>query len=278
MKTSALTLFVALCVGVFWGLVNANIRHWAVAKGHDTYLLKIWNALPEWGHKLLAGWPPLRQLWWLWLALGLTGGLGISLRVLAPTQLAPTLPDYAPRVAAPSAGSSPIVESARPAAAALPTPPTKAPEALTPEDIATKISIWQSVDGQMNEYAKSLNLGYMLIDNWSKMNNADFSAAYNNFRAALISTVIGFEGLRSSYPKYQDIVDILDPKNRPNLFQTTDVFRQQVSAFPAERPSDYEIKIRPYSGAFRRDLDISSDWQSSTRRAALAKIKELEQR
>ena len=48
-------------------------------KGHDAYLLRLWKILPEWGHKLLSGWRPLRQLWWVWLCLGLSGGLGGAL-------------------------------------------------------------------------------------------------------------------------------------------------------------------------------------------------------
>jgi hypothetical protein len=84
LETSAFTFAGTLIVGIVWALVNVNIRHWAVSKGHDVYILRLWDLLPEWGRKLLAGWSPLRQLWWLWLSLGVSGGLGIALWLLAP--------------------------------------------------------------------------------------------------------------------------------------------------------------------------------------------------
>jgi hypothetical protein len=89
-ETAALTVAGTLLLGIFWALVNANIRHWTVAKGHDVYLLRLWDLLPDWGRKLLAGWSPLRQLWWLWLCLGLSGGIGPTLWLLAPQTSAPT--------------------------------------------------------------------------------------------------------------------------------------------------------------------------------------------
>jgi hypothetical protein len=82
-KTPALTLAITLVVYIFLELVKANIRHVAAAKGWDSFFLKIWDAIPEWGHKLLVGWAPIRERWWLWLTLGLSGGLSIAAEVPA---------------------------------------------------------------------------------------------------------------------------------------------------------------------------------------------------
>jgi hypothetical protein len=78
-QTVALSICGFLAAAVITALISANVRRWANEKGHDRYLLTVWNMLPEWGHKLLAGWNPLRQLWWMWLCLGLSGGLGGAL-------------------------------------------------------------------------------------------------------------------------------------------------------------------------------------------------------
>jgi hypothetical protein len=80
-QTIALSIFGFVASALITGFISANVRRWATEKGHDAYLLKAWNMLPEWGHSLLAGWGPLRQLWWAWLILGLSGGLGLSLLI-----------------------------------------------------------------------------------------------------------------------------------------------------------------------------------------------------
>jgi hypothetical protein len=65
---------------------------------------------------MLTGWAPLKQLWWLWLCLGLSGGLGISLQLLAPPQaISPTtMEDGAktiPSVPAPTLNTTPAVRT-----------------------------------------------------------------------------------------------------------------------------------------------------------------------
>jgi hypothetical protein len=85
-QTIALSIFGFVGVTVITGFISANVRRLANEKGHDAYLLKLWNMLPEWGHKLLSGWQPLRQLWWIWLCLGLSGGLGGALWLLSIPQ------------------------------------------------------------------------------------------------------------------------------------------------------------------------------------------------
>jgi hypothetical protein len=80
-------------LAIFWlliaGIVSANVRVWAAAIGLDQFLLRVWLAFPAWLRNMLAtlsapltGWTSLRQLWWLWLVLGLSGGLGTALKVL----------------------------------------------------------------------------------------------------------------------------------------------------------------------------------------------------
>lgn len=82
-QTVALSIFSFIAVAVITAFISANVRRWANEKGHDAYLLTLWNMLPEWGHRLFSGLQPLRQLWWVWLCLGLSGGLGGALWLLS---------------------------------------------------------------------------------------------------------------------------------------------------------------------------------------------------
>src|SRR5277367_1872277 len=85
-RTVALSIFGFIGLSVVGAVISANVRRWANDKGHDGFLLQFWNMLPEWGRRLLAGWRPLRQWWWVWLCLGLSGGMGGSLWVLKETR------------------------------------------------------------------------------------------------------------------------------------------------------------------------------------------------
>lgn len=75
----ALSIFGTLAVMAIGGLVSANIRVWAQSKGWDTLLLRFAQSLPEWLRPMITGWPALRQRWGLWLAMGISGGIAITM-------------------------------------------------------------------------------------------------------------------------------------------------------------------------------------------------------
>lgn len=83
-RTAAIAIASFIFLGICSGLLSANVRRLASEKGWDSLFLKVWNSTPEWGRKLLSGWNPLRQLWWLWLIFGLSAGLGVALSLLPP--------------------------------------------------------------------------------------------------------------------------------------------------------------------------------------------------
>jgi len=74
----------SIFVFVVLAFITANIRTFASKRGMDTYLDR-WADHPHvvafirYCQKALASLSPLERRWWLWLALGLSGGLMISL-------------------------------------------------------------------------------------------------------------------------------------------------------------------------------------------------------
>lgn len=89
-------------------IISANVRRWASDKGHDGYLLSIWNMLPEWGHRILSGWRVLSESRWIWLCLGLSGGLGAALWI-SSNELAKTITEAKSQLA--SAAQKQIAEA-----------------------------------------------------------------------------------------------------------------------------------------------------------------------
>jgi hypothetical protein len=84
----ATAVFTFLALAIITNFIGVNIRTFAQKRSLDTYLdrwaehPRIANAagvLVGWCRRMIAGWQPLRRRWWLWLALGLSGGLTISL-------------------------------------------------------------------------------------------------------------------------------------------------------------------------------------------------------
>ena len=86
-QTAAVAIAGFIIFAIFSALVGANVRRLAAEKGWDSIFLRAWNAAPEVMRNMLSSWLPLRQLWWLWLSLGLSGGLGMALWLLAPARI-----------------------------------------------------------------------------------------------------------------------------------------------------------------------------------------------
>jgi hypothetical protein len=86
-QTAAIAIAAFISLAICSALISANVRRLANEKGWDAFFLLAWNIAPAWGRKMLSGWLPLRQLWWLWLSFGMSGGLGIALWLLAPVPM-----------------------------------------------------------------------------------------------------------------------------------------------------------------------------------------------
>ena len=79
--TIATAVFSTLALMAIGGLVSANVKELARRKGWDDWLVWVSEQLPGWVRIVIAGWQPLRQRWWLWLALGLSGGISLGLSI-----------------------------------------------------------------------------------------------------------------------------------------------------------------------------------------------------
>ena len=100
-------------------------------------------------------------------------------------------------------------------------------EKLSAEDISTKIGIWMSVDQQMDDFARALNVGYGLLDNWHvriKSNKAPVIAEINSFRTILEHAKEKLDSLRVAYLNCPDVTEALNTNTLDRLFYSIDGF------------------------------------------------------
>jgi hypothetical protein len=96
----ATAVFSFLILSITGAIISANIRTFLSKRGWDTYLDQLADhpsiaAVVE-RCRRIAGWGPLRRRWWLWLALGLSGGVAATLWI-APTPEIP-IPTVVPPI------------------------------------------------------------------------------------------------------------------------------------------------------------------------------------
>jgi hypothetical protein len=99
-RDGAIGVAIFIVLAIITAIISANVRHWAQAKKYDTYFLRAWNLIAD---MLPGGWTSIRQLWWAWLCLGLSAGLGVALLLLQPADLVTS-------VTSKSIGSDELVE------------------------------------------------------------------------------------------------------------------------------------------------------------------------
>jgi hypothetical protein len=139
---------------------------------------------------------------------------------------------------------------------------------MSADEIATKIDIWQSVEGQMNDFTNVLNKGTALLKNWPerlKVNRAAFTSEIVDFRNGfgLVQSRLG--DLRATYPTYSDVANALTQREADVLARTIQNFLNAVSSLPSDLPENYESVIRPYAGGLNREIAMVANWVSVTR-------------
>jgi hypothetical protein len=287
-------IFAFIAIHFFQSLISANVRRWASETGHDAYLLKLWDALPEWGHKLLAGWPFLRQLWWLWLCFGLSSGLGGALWLLSMPQasVSTSSTEDIAKAVAPIQAELDRTKQALVAAQQAGHLPMASPsvvlsqheepqQELSAEDIATKLSIWESVGTtNLSSLVGAYNSLDLALSRWSILINSDTGKRqlYQdiiNATAAFTKASHDLDTLRSEYPQYHDIFNDLIQPHTADLTKVSADFSNAVISAMDEAPSDLEVRLRSFAGALRMEMNIMVEWLETLRKMAGEKRKEL---
>jgi hypothetical protein len=297
-RTAAIAIAAFLVLGICSGLIGANVRRLAAEKGWDAVFLRAWNAAPVGARNMLSGWRPLRELWWVWLSLGLSVGLGVALWLLAANETATTISPaeietaIAPirdelngekqrSVALQSQLDTAIKERdvARQTLSAPPTAIHRSP--LSHEErleLATKIDILKNAAQYFGAFINVYNSWSTLQVSWSGMlkgNRQQFNSEILSVKTNLSNASKQMEDLRSEYPRFHDISDIFSQPNTGATLKAIDDLITAVTSLPDPLPPDYDITVRPYVGTLTTEIDALLQWIQKSQKAVQNSLKEL---
>jgi hypothetical protein len=253
-STTVFTTFLLMAIG---GLVSANVRQLAQKRGWDTWLVWLDDQLPRWAHIMLAAWAPLRQKWWLWFALGLSGGISGALWLV---------PNSSP-LSHPKASVSNIIPEKPPNRDAT---QATAPN-LTPAERATSLDIWNRLNNDCINPLKNIHNGLdATLKDWTRLVRTSRSA----FISSLIDTSNSLgdadnciETLRDEHPSYKDTSEIL---SQPYINLTQKAIKRLIGAMndlPQELP-DNDRRLSQYVGELRVEMTSLANWATDAGRIA----------
>jgi hypothetical protein len=138
---------------------------------------------------------------------------------------------------------------------------------LSPEEIATKISIWESVSGShLNALVGAYNALDLAQSRWTQLAKSSegrrqLYEQLVNADAAFVGASTDLEALRSAYPSYLDVANALAQQPRvPTLHKAALDFANAIIKDGAS-----EIEVRPLAGALRREMDSMQIWMHDLR-------------
>jgi hypothetical protein len=149
---------------------------------------------------------------------------------------------------------------------------------LSPEDIVTKIDIWKSALGQLDDFSKALTFEYDLVDSLAEGFKNNKSATFqknSDGQQAILRAVIRFHGLADSSRKYPDIYKVLRDDTLQNTVDATSRYYRAVDDLPNDLPENYQATLKPYYTSLKQALDAARAWETATRLTAAARIREL---
>src|ERR1700733_14123878 len=217
-RNSAGAIAAFLVLAVISSLISANVRTAATKRRWDTILdtfidqvaaIPVIGRLVSSARAMIAGWGPLQRRWWLWLALGLSGGIAISLWAVSfsPSrgggdELPKATASLERQITQLQAALENVTRQRDDALRLTGLPPAPPPPNLSAEDIKTMIGVWKSVEQQMNDLSALLDEGDAMLETWAVETEAnrsaeikkaqDFSAKASNFRINKLKSINDF--------------------------------------------------------------------------------------
>ncbi len=153
-----------------------------------------------------------------------------------------------------------------PAGPPLQTTPQLPQTKLSSEEVATKISIWDSViNSNLHTLVDDFNALDLAQSRWPRLVNTpdgrrQLYQDITNAVAAYAAASKDLDILRSEYPNYQDVADALAQPHRSDLERAASNFADAISKVPQDPPPNFEVQLRPLAGALRREMDATQSW------------------
>jgi hypothetical protein len=150
-------------------------------------------------------------------------------------------------------------------------------QSLRLDNLEARIDVWKSIEGQMNDFNRTLGEGDALVARW-KTDQTGLSEAVMGFRQRLNITRGRLAQLIGTYSDFSDL-KVIDQAVPAKLSSAVENLLQASTQLPQNtQPSDYETVIGPYIGPFRRELGTTTQWVQSIKNVAASSVSELEGR
>jgi hypothetical protein len=147
------------------------------------------------------------------------------------------------------------------------------------DDISIQVDLWSGIQSNLfNALIGALNEGFEIQSNWRDMIPAhkyQLIEKITNFRQHLQDANGKLQELASEYRRFSDLSDALLPPNGPRIIEIVDNLYSELNSLPEPLPPDYDSRIRPLSGALKRELDSTVSWIKSSRETATQKLQVL---
>lgn len=296
-RTAAIAIASFIVLAIVSALISANVRRLASERGWDAFLIWAWNAAPAGLRNILFRLGPLRQLWWLWLSLGLSAGLGISLW-LTSAQPAATIADTAQLEAAKELFSHQLADKdaevatarqqlamARQQLAALQpssqSSPAQPKRTLSADrkQILNKIGILKNFESDyIIGFVNAYNDWSALFPKWYekiKDDRQSFSSQLSHISNELRSASEKLEKYRLNYIDFDDIYKMLEQPKTSSVLKQIDDFLLVIKQLPVSLPPNYDVGLNEYMSELDHEFGAMGDWMTATRQTSKQKISEL---
>jgi hypothetical protein len=253
----ATTVFIFIVLAIITGFISANVRVFASNRGFDTYLDRLAGhpqiaaairATIEWYRRMVAGWQPLQRRWWLWLALGLSGGVMATLWVIPGSEI-----------------QSPALEHP-----VRPGPPNMPTVKTDPSDIPKKLAVIDSILVLLRGDTEGLiDKGMQLSTTWQTPLSAHDMNVWQPYRLEVGNWQSKFESFsreiektREDNRKYPDISALLDQTYKDAFVPKMERFVGAVWS-TAENPQGltFDFFMRPIAEDFYTQLQQFQNWR-----------------
>jgi hypothetical protein len=207
--------------------------------------------------------------------------LGIVL-VYLPIYSWDKVPSVIPQL--PSDSTPPVRPSSPPVASPEPTPVPTEPQpprtAISPQDAATQLAVWESVRSNRNGLVEAYNILDLTLAKWEAyMDDASgrksFTDGMRNVMSRLKDWFPRLDALKNEYPQFNDLTAAIANSHVDRVLEKAAALVDAVADSRQETSEARLLRLRPLEGALRTEMGGTANWLTALGRTSEQRIHDL---